>query len=170
MTMTETHFNLVAYGFSNALVRIDQSDKDQAAAWLGAVDAVAAELRSHFELFDRDRFEDTCGVPDLIRFRARLLMPLKSNHHCRRCRRHLEDEWSYARNERERAELQRQMDAGRCDTCAAGEAREQLVERAGSRNPHLAASGPLGVPRTHYVGDSCNPPHPPVPPDADDTP
>lgn len=43
--------------------------------------------------------------------------PLKSNHHCRLCRRWLEGDWVEATTEEARAEIQRQMDAGRCDDC-----------------------------------------------------
>lgn len=44
---------------------------------------------------------------------------LKSSGSCRLCKRWLEGEWSAARRKAERDALQRQMDAGRCDACAA---------------------------------------------------
>ncbi len=52
------------------------------------------------------------------------LPPLKSSHECRRCRRWLEGEWSGA-DETGRANLDRQMNAGRCDDCTRREAAEQ---------------------------------------------
>lgn len=49
--------------------------------------------------------------------------PLKSSHQCRRCRRWLEGEWSDA-DDTQRANLERQMNAGRCDDCTRREAKE----------------------------------------------
>jgi hypothetical protein len=48
--------------------------------------------------------------------------PLRSSNSCRRCGRWLEGDWNRSTNDAERAELQRQMDAGRCDACTAKEA------------------------------------------------
>jgi hypothetical protein len=42
--------------------------------------------------------------------------PIKSNHSCRVCRRWLEGAWAVA-DPQGRAEIQRQMDCGRCDDC-----------------------------------------------------
>ena len=52
--------------------------------------------------------------------------PLKSSTSCRRCRRWLEGDWNAATPEA-RPEIQRQMDAGRCDVCTAKEARQRGV-------------------------------------------
>lgn len=48
--------------------------------------------------------------------------PLKSSHSCRVCGRWLEGDWNRSDDDAQRAEIQRQMDAGRCDTCTAKEA------------------------------------------------
>jgi hypothetical protein len=47
--------------------------------------------------------------------------PLKGSTSCRRCGRWLEGAWNHSTDDDERAELQRQMDAGRCDACTAKE-------------------------------------------------
>lgn len=41
----------------------------------------------------------------------------KSSTSCRLCRRWFEGDWSRAATPEERAEIQRQMDAGHCDDC-----------------------------------------------------
>lgn len=43
--------------------------------------------------------------------------PLKSSHECRVCRHWLEGDWNRATTPEVRAEIQRQMDVGRCDSC-----------------------------------------------------
>lgn len=53
-----------------------------------------------------------------------VMPPLKSAHSCRRCSRWLEGEWNRAASDDERADIQRQMSAGRCDDCTRREAAE----------------------------------------------
>lgn len=60
---------------------------------------------------------DEDGGPDWIEVLPDVA-PLKSSHQCRACGRWLEGEWNRARDVVARAEIQRQMDAGRCDDCA----------------------------------------------------
>ncbi len=157
--MSKTIYEAVAAGFANALARIDQSDKDQAAAWLATVKKVGLELTSD-PGFDGQVFEARCGVWDLARTRAQFLAPLKSSNSCRRCRRWLEGEFNTAKDRVAQLSLDRQMSNGRCDQCAEAEALSQLLQlydlrRVTQPAPVIPASD-FG---THHFGDGCAEPH-----------
>lgn len=77
------------------------------------------------------------------------LPPLKSSHQCRRCRRWLEGEWFDA-DAAGRVEIQRQMDAGRCDDCTRREAAD-LAAVASAPDPGGPEDWPAAIGRMGRV-------------------
>lgn len=85
---------------------------------LGELRSIVGTLRT----VDRDTSDQRRGIAiiDRVIERLRDQRPLKSAHSCRRCGRWLEGEWNAARAPElhlVRADLQRQMEQGRCDVC-----------------------------------------------------
>ncbi len=125
----------VAIGFCAALNSLDRASPWQILGWYAAMTSVQFELKNGGATLDPAEFEAACGLPAAAEWFAKTWlgrqMGIKSNHECRECRRHLEGEWSRAaRDSVERAELQRQMDAGRCDRCVLSDAALDLADQA----------------------------------------
>jgi hypothetical protein len=132
MSMSEADFRRLAGTFCSALHTLDRTNPWQILGWYTSVASVQFELSNTFPRFDKERFEEAAGVPTAAGYFAHTWLgresKLKSAHSCRRCRRHLEGEWSRAEPGHARNELNRQMNAGRCDPCTLVDAAVEVAD------------------------------------------
>jgi hypothetical protein len=94
------------------------------------------------------------------------LVTLMPNHQCRLCGRWLEGEWNRAApDSRDRDELQRQMDAGRCDVCPSSDQAPAPAARMRQPVPHSLSLPSDAMHRVEDAGRGwlatvCRRPHP----------